>query len=155
MNEEQSQHFEEMPPIAQMLNGILSDPEKMKKIGAIVGAMSSMPPPPLPTEMTEESLPTAASSAPTGSLGGVDGLSSLLNNPDVLEKLPQILSVMKPLLSFMPPPKPATPKKEPNAQDCRDNLLLALKPFLSTERKEAVDTIIRISKLGNVFQQLK
>ena len=72
----------------------------------------------------------------------------------MLEKLPQILSVMTPLLSAAAP-KPPQSKQEMSLQDCRDNLLLALKPFLSGERRDAVDTIIRISKLGTVFRQLK
>lgn len=153
MSEEQAQHSESMPPIAQMLNGILSDPEKMKQIGAIVGALSSTPLPSIPTDTPEKPADSAPLSAE--SIFGGDGIASLLKNPDVLEQLPQILSVMKPLLASMPPLNPPQNKKEPSAQDCRDNLLLALKPFLSSERRDAVDTLIRISRLGTVFRQLK
>ena len=101
MNEEQSQYSEQFPPIAEMLNGILSDPNKMKQIGAIVGAMSATSPPSIPTGTAEDPIATTASQAPTENRGGGDGLASLLSNPEMLEKLPQILSVMKPLLSSM------------------------------------------------------
>lgn len=50
-----------------------------------------------------------------------------------------------------PPTKPQT---KPLA-DCRDDLLLALKPFLSPERREAVDSILRISRLGQVLRQIR
>ena len=154
MSEEPLQNAESVSPIAQMLRGVLSDPEKMKQLNAVMGALSSAPPPEA-KEAAEEAIPTASSTPDAQPLGGGDGLASLLSNPNLLQQLPQVLSVMRPLLASMPPPTPAPSKKELGAQDCRDNLLLALKPFLSPERRDAVDTIIRISRLGAVFQQLK
>ena len=72
----------------------------------------------------------------------------------MLERLPQIIAVMKPLLAAQAPPKPsAHESRSPEA--CRNNLLLALKPFLCAERCDAIDSIIRISQLGAVFSQLK
>ena len=37
----------------------------------------------------------------------------------------------------------------------RDGLLLALRPFLSPERREALDTLLRIARLGSVLRQIR
>lgn len=180
MSEEQTQNQNTMgaSPLSGMLEGLLSNPEMLKRIGSIIGAMSSaQPSTPAPdpsvqvavqdTSAVEETAESSAPEATPASASGInfmggDGLASLLTDPSMLEKLPQIIAVMKPLMASMPPPKPSPPSHSSSPpshssspQDCRDNLLLALKPFLSPERRDAVDSIIRISKLGTVFKQLK
>ena len=92
---------------------------------------------------------------PTG--GGIgDGLSAVLANPDLMAKLPQMMAVLGPMLggNDTKPPSPHS-GHERSQEDCRNDLLLALKPFLSPERRNAVDAILRISKLGNVLRQMK
>ena len=90
--------------------------------------------------------------SPTG-----DGLSALLSNPTLLARLPQIMAAIKPMMGSIPPTgQGAVERKEaPTPTVCREQLLLALKPFLSHERCEAVDTILRLSNLSAVFQMLK
>ena len=93
--------------------------------------------------------------SPTG-----DGLSALLSNPALLARLPQIMAAIKPMLGTLPMTehggeKASERKDPPPPTICREQLLLALKPFLSHERCEAVDMILRLSKLGAVFQLLK
>jgi hypothetical protein len=94
-----------------------------------------------------------------------DGLSSLLSNPDLLAKLPAMVSMLKPMLQGLAE-KPlkedtkgdagSTPSARESTYDKRRNdLLLALKPFLSKERCEAVDMILRLSTLGNVLRHLQ
>ena len=153
---------------SEMLSGLLSNPDMMKKVGSIISSISaasstesdrapSVSPfdesPPLPTQ-SANAIPTAANPSP---LMGGDGLSALLSDPSMLEKLPQILSVMKPLMASMPSPKQGGSEHhgKVSPQDQRNNLLLALKPFLSSERREAVDTIVRIAKLGSILEHLK
>ena len=164
MSEEQKQAPTGASPLPDMLQSLLSNPEMLKTVGSMLGAMSSAQASqnqaPTQEPATPQSENTAATDAPPASplasmLSGGDGLASLLSDPAMLEKLPQIISVMKPLLSSMPSPKPTPPSHPKSPQDNRDNLLLALKPFLSPERRDAVDSIIRISKLGTVFHQLK
>ena len=142
---------------------LLANPDLLRRVGSVLAAMNSAQPKgvsvgePIETEEGTENVSTqndtggAPMPAPS-----MDLLGSLLSNPALLEKLPQMLAVMKPLLSAPPPPK----KEEPHAHsgsvsECRDRLLLALKPFLTPARREAVDSILRISHLGSIFTQLK
>lgn len=93
--------------------------------------------------------------------GLAEGLGSVLSDPELMAKLPQVMAMLRPMLegaaqvggSTEPVAKPeATPKKSP--PDDRSALLLALKPFLSEDRKNAVDAILRISALGDVLRKL-
>ena len=80
-----------------------------------------------------------------------DGISSVLSNPDLLAKLPQVMEVLKPMLGQAQAPslpKPPSPEEE------RDRLLLSLRPFLSKERQETLEAILKLSKLGEVLKQL-
>lgn len=159
MNEEQKISSANTAPLPDMLQGLLSNPEMLKTVGNIIGAMAQQSGVQTQTAMPNESKATTNEQSDghvAPALMGGDGLASLLSDPTMLEKLPQIISTIKPLLSSIPPPAlPPTAPSSKGSPSNRDNLLLALKPFLSPERREAVDSIIRISKLGTVFQHLK
>ncbi len=134
------------------LGALLSNPETLGKlrqvlVGLTQSAATTVPP---DTENATEASPDSQS--PTA--GSTDGLSALLSNPAVLEKLPQMLALIKPMLGTAEPRAPSAPQSESH-EACRDRLLLALKPFLSSRRCEAIDTMLQISRLGSVFQQLK
>ena len=126
-----------------MLNALLSNPELLQRMGSILGSMSQAPPSAdSGGEGTEQAVAPAA-------LG--EGLGAVLSNPAMLEKLPEIMATLKPLMAS----SPSASSEKPSAEANRERLLLALKPFLSPARCEAVDSILRISKLGAVFQALK
>lgn len=139
--------------IAQARTPPAIDPAMLARIATVLGAMQPSTPP------KEEATPTTATASP---LGG-DGLSSLLSNPAMLEKLPQIMAMLKPMLdakSSVPTSVPtqqstAVAASQPHHFTDRDNLLLALKPFLSSERRDAVDSILRIAKLGELFKNMQ
>ena len=135
---------------AGLLGALLSNPELSGRLRSLLSSVTEGNDSVESKEAREE--PSSAS--PTGA----DGLSALLGDPTLLAKLPSILSVVKPLLSGFSLPSP-TPTNEADAKSagpaCRDNLLLALKPFLSPERRQAVDTLLRVAKLGEVLGQLK
>ncbi len=101
-----------------------------------------------------------------------DLLSVLLSNPELLAKLPAIVSAVKPLLgtlSFgeqktetqstpapslpmpLPPPPPPKSEKELTAEK-NAALLRAIKPFLSRERADAVDYIIKLTELAALIK---
>ena len=122
----------------------------MTRIGQIIDRVSQTP-----AESTPSSATPAIAHTPTGNSGtSADGLAALLSNPALLESLPGILATVKPLLASMtPPPRPREAHK--SLPDRRDDLLLALKPFLSTERQQAVDMILRLAKLGILLRHLK
>ena len=161
MEEEQTKVNEAGAPSANLLSALLSNPDLIRRVGTVLGAMQGTQQaqatgvPSDEAAKAEEGTPTSAPQAtPTSAGAAQDGLSSLLSDPAMLEKLPQIIAVMKPLMGAMPSPQPPTEEKRASPELCRDNLLCALKPFLSPERCEAVDAIMRISKLGTVFKQL-
>ena len=176
MNTNPTTPDENRPPDALM--NLLSNPEALRRMATVLGTVLSTPSEgqKAPSTVVEATTPSAdhgsthekeppdsrtnfstaasATAAPSHTTGTMDGLQAILSNPAMLEQLPKLLAVMKPMLTAMPPQKPTSelPKKP---EDCRNNLLQALKPFLSPARGEAIDSIIRISHLGNVFSQLK
>ena len=150
------------PPLSDLLSGLLGNPALMGKIKEIVGSAQ-------PIQQNTESNTVATSAqpqttttpqaTPQGAFPSADGLANILSDPSLIEKLPTLLAVMKPLLATASSPQstphtpsPADPKNMPL---CRDNLLLALKPFLSPERCQAIDSMLRIAKLGEILGQLK
>lgn len=142
-------------PLGNSAEQLLSNPDLLSRIGNIINTVSAAPPSAAPSSTV--SAPQTASANVGGGIP-MDGLSAILSNPAMLEKLPQIMAMLKPMMATMSPVPTAPagePRREKSMADCRDDLLCALKPFLSPERREAVDSIIRIAKLGIVLKQLK
>ena len=97
-----------------------------------------------------------------------DGLGAVLSNPELMAKLPQIMAMLRPMMeqqTAAPPPQsgnegaetpasasPIAPLKK--TTDNRSALLLALKPFLSEDRRNAIDAMLRLSTLGDVLRRL-
>ena len=136
------------------LEGILANPELLRTLGTLIGSLSAGKSE--KSEPVSEDLPSPSpvSSIPT------DGLSLLLSNPEMMEKLPEIIATIKPLIGNGAPPVSGSGDREKKTSvgkrdHARDQLLLSLKPFLSQNRCDAIDTMIRISTLSHVFQQLK
>ena len=116
-----------------------------------------------------EAPPAAAQANAEPQKAGGDMLSTLLS------KLPQILSMIKPLMEgmsgasapAMATPSPEAAKIEPpsvsagliggnshRSPDCRSALLYAMKPYLKRERQEAIDYMVKLSKLGDILKSL-
>lgn len=98
-----------------------------------------------------------------------DGLGAVLSDPELMAKLPQMMAMLRPMLeqagagaagntgsvpeTGVPASVPVQPApKKPTDQ--RTALLVALKPFLSEDRRNAVDAMLRISALGDVLRRL-
>ena len=132
------------------LERILGDPEALAKLSSAMNALR-----PSPGDAAKD-IPTASPTTPPSS---TDGLARLLSDPGMMERLPQMLALVKPLLgadAAKPTSAEAVPAIAPHAPSLdRDHLLLALKPFLSEDRRTAVDAILRISKLGELIRQIK
>lgn len=126
------------------LSSILSNHDMMEKIRTIAGQMR---PDNAEQSSMESPIPQQSTTIPS------DGLASVLSDPDLMAKLPQMMTLLKPMLAAN---SNATDKgNKKTSEDCRNDLLLALKPFLSAERCQAIDTMLRISKLGTVIRQIK
>lgn len=96
-----------------------------------------------------------------------DPLSSLLSNPEMIAKLPQMISALKPIIESLGSrhmQNTNTPANESETThsistsakdvDSRSALLCALKPYLSRDRQNAIDYIIKLSKLGDILKTL-
>ena len=105
-----------------------------------------------------------------------DILSSLMSNPELIAKIPQLISLVTPLLSGFfgnhteaqkESENPAvssavssalsekkSPPKPPFHSDSRAALLCAIKPYLCADRQAAVDYIIKLSRLGEILKTL-
>ena len=139
------------PPSGEALQSLLSHPDLIQRVREILSSPSDPPMAEAPIEKNAPPEPSSPSPPP------IDGLSRLLSDPTLLEKLPGILTTVKPLLSALPAmaAPPASGEEPKSLPACRDHLLLSLKPFLSPARRDAVDTILRIARLGEVLGQLK
>lgn len=118
----------------------------------------------------------AAKQVPSSS--GGDVLSSLLSNPELLSKLPQIIAMARPLLDMLSkgssPQIQASIQGDPantdksstetvaagkfgsggDRQDSRISLLCAMKPYLKRERCEAIDKMLGLVRLGDILKTL-
>ncbi len=133
MSENQAtQHVpESTDSFSAALDGILSNPAMMSMISSMAEQLKSgTPSPPSGTsEEASEQVPEAA-----------------VHSGNDTPKLPNAIGVLAPLLSG---------KLGGNSPDTRrDCLLKALKPYMSEGRSEAIDTIIKISKISNVLKTL-
>ncbi len=115
------------------LAALLSNPALLQGIGAMLKGNASPP-----AETQADVAPTAetAASAPT-------------LDPQMLSRLPQMMSV----LSALQKPLPPTPTGDREA--AREALLCALKPFLSPSRAEAIDALLRLLRLSRAMGQFR
>ncbi len=134
-----------------------------------------------------------ASSGSGGNSGAANPLgdvfSSLLSNPELIAKLPVIISSVKPIIEMLGKgfssgasvgtateasggtvTASATPAPSAEAtvgaaaikdvpvhargSDSRTALLCAMKPYLSDDRRNAVDYIVKLSRLGEILKTL-
>lgn len=116
---------------------------------------------------TEETTPAAVAPSPSSTFPAADLISSLMSNPELLSKLPTILSTVKPLLEMLgsaskpqaqdsipTAAKPQIDAHSAKSRDRRAELLCAMKPYLSHDRCEAIDYIIKLSRLGEILKTL-
>lgn len=122
--------------LSDILASITSNKELMEKISGIMGGAPSE------TEEPKAEAPAA-------------GIGDVLSNPDLMAKLPEVMAVLRPMLSG--DEKKAPPKKDGKADAAshRMALLYALKPYLSPKRCEAIDYIARMSKMGDLMKNIK
>jgi hypothetical protein len=126
---------------------------------------------------TSESVPSGAGAGTSASNSQNPLLSSLLSNPELLVKLPSIISAAKPIIDMFSQsqksPSAATSdsvatgalisgsdnKSAPTRTlgreaECRNALLCAMKPYLSSDRQNTIDYIVKLSRLGDILKTL-
>lgn len=116
--------------------------------------------------------PAQASAENIGAGMSGDIFSSLLSNPDLLMKLPSIISAAKPIIEMMSQTKqqassetatvsagsvlkPSQPSHHTShLTDNRTALLCAMKPYLSDDRRRVIDYIVKLGRLGDILKTL-
>ncbi len=76
------------------------------------------------------------------------GLGALFSQPDLLVKLPGLLRVVQSLTE-------PTSKGQTSKPGSPVTLLTALRPYLNDHRRQALDTMIRVSRLSESLKSLK
>ncbi len=159
------EHTEHTPSSPNALQGLLSNPALLQTLAGLMKnaaptTESTLKPAESASELNDAST-TAPVNADMGTQEFSDGISRVLSDPAMMAKLPQMIELLKPMLVSSGEKGEAVPASAntqaalPKDVRCRNDLLLALKPFLSHERAAAVDAILRLSHLGNVLQTLK
>lgn len=118
--------------LSSMINTLKENPALLQSIASSLGMASDTE-----SEKKEEEVSTLAeqkseevSKAPTMS-------------PEIMKALPTILSLMN---------GEGKPKSQSEAN--REALLYALKPYLSQSRADAIEKIIRLSRIGDILSGL-
>lgn len=135
-----------------LLSSLLSNPELLQNAFRLAERMKDA----LPNASTEvegtEKEPTPPS---------LDGIAALLSSPELSERLPALLSSLMASAARSEASstteeavKTSAAPHPPTTRVPRNDLLLSLKPFLSRERCEAIDMIIRLSTLGNILSKM-
>ena len=99
-----------------------------------------------------------------------DLFSSLLSSPELIAKLPSIISTVKPIIEMLgksasmsgaaaaSEPQKSIPaaiaSQKTHANDSRTALLCALKPYLGAERQNAIDYVVKLGRLSEVLKTL-
>ncbi len=134
-------------PSADALKSIIGtlsqNPELIKSIVSSIGAMSNPESDPGDKDAHTSPLPLGEENAEekTSSVSPLD-LSSL--SPELIGKLPAVLSLFS---------EKKTASKSKNEAN-REALLCALKPYLSREKADTIEKIIKLSKLGELLSSL-
>ena len=141
-----------------LLGSLLSNPDLIRNISSMLGGASTG----TAEQTTQSSSPTNAS--PLGNTeAAAEGISRVLSNPEMMAKLPDVMKMLAPMMQQAKPtseasvPAIATPSHKGGERDrrgCRNDLLLALKPFLSPERCRAIDMLLGLSRLGDALQKM-
>ena len=76
---------------------------------------------------------------PSPALGAAAGLLP----PELMAKLPMLMSTLGPMLG-----------KNSGKKDEKTALLLALKPYMSPQRCEAIDMLVTLGRIGEIMRQL-
>ena len=133
-------------PSSEGLEKLLSNPELLRTIAALTGTGGGV-------SNAQDAPPAQTSSAVQ------DGLARALADPELMAKLPEVMAMLRPMLQGGASAEAAAPTSAPvhasPQASCRNDLLLALKPFLSSERAAAIDLLLRLGKLGSVLNALK
>lgn len=121
------------PDVSDLFSSLLSDPEKVARAMEVLRRAADTT---AKNEANGEGSPAGAGQRTDGNMTGTDGAGTASAVPDIKEILPA-----------------AKPAEEPNPARGGDRyiaLLSALRPYLSAERRDKVDRILRFLRLAEL-----
>lgn len=74
--------------------------------------------------------------------------------PEMMQKLPQMMSALAPLVGGRGDGKSSEGKKDISDGEKRKRLLAALRPYLSDNRRGAVDQILKVTEMTDLLGNL-
>ena len=137
-----------------LLGSLLSNPDLLRNISSMIGKSGE--------GETEKPAPQPISSPSVANNDAVtDGISRVLSNPEMMAKLPDVMKMIAPMMQGVQSSPGGSShasasfqSEEKDRRGCRNDLLIALKPFLSPERCHAIDMLLGLSRLGDVLQKM-
>ena len=143
-----------------LIGKLLSNPDLLRNLSSVLGASGTGT-----TPTSEAQTPPSPPNVPPAenNQAVADGISRVLSNPEMMAKLPDVMKMLAPMMQQVQSPggeslpASAAPAHEGGGYDrrgCRNDLLLALKPFLSPERCRAIDMLLGLSRLGDALQKM-
>lgn len=138
-----------------LLGSLLSNPDLMRNISSMLGKSED--------GATEKAVAQPANATPIGNSDVMaEGISRVLSNPEMMAKLPDVMKMIAPMMQQTQPVRvesssPSAAASQSEVKDrrgCRNDLLIALKPFLSPERCRAIDMLLGLSRLGDALQKM-
>lgn len=132
-----------------LLGKLLSSPDLVKNLSSVLGASGTAD-------------PTSSVSASASAENVGEGISRVLSNPEMMAKLPDVMKMLAPMMQQGSSSGASVPAVaaashgggERDRRGCRNDLLVALKPFLSPERCRAIDMLLGLSRLGDALQKM-
>ena len=138
-----------------LLGSLLSNPDLMRNISSMLGKSE---------DGGAEKAVAQPAKAPPIENGDVmtDGISRVLSNPEMMAKLPDVMRMIAPMMQQTQSIRgenssssaTSSQSETKDRRGCRNDLLIALKPFLSPERCRAIDMLLGLSRLGDVLQKM-
>lgn len=153
--------------VGGLLSSILSNPAILSTLSSLM--QTTAPPAEAETRNADEpegekEKDADGNTAPSENIPPMDIASMLSSiNPEMLTKIPEMMSMLAPLLSSKqssakkePPPTAvhtvAAPQKYHPGE--RTQLLVALKPYVNRDRGDMIDNIVRISRFADVIRSM-
>lgn len=137
-----------------LLSSLLSNPDLIRNISSMLGKSGE--------GTAEQATQTPSSALPLNNEAVTDGISRVLSNPEMIAKLPEVMKMLAPMMqqtqsaqsASVPASNTPSHGGGQDRKGCRNDLLIALKPFLSPERCRAIDMLLGLSRLGDVLQKM-
>lgn len=116
--------------------------ELLSSVRSVISANAENTPPADTTTVGSEA-ESAAQSAPASTASPISAIPQI--SPEILSKLPEIMSALSAGTSG------GDERKGASRMADRKRLLTAMKPFLSENRRNAVDSIVNIAGIADLF----